>query len=142
MISSTANKQVRRVVNLVKKAKTRREEDLYVVEGIRMVSELVPEQTEQIYVSESFLKNKAREELLSGFSWEAVSDPVMKTMADTQTPQGILALVKQKHYSLGKGPYPDSGNPSGSRKFGYDSAGRRGCRDYRGGDGRNHGRYL
>ena len=53
MISSTANKQVRRVVNLVKKAKTRREEDLYVVEGIRMVSELVPEQTEQIYVSES-----------------------------------------------------------------------------------------
>ena len=67
MISSTANKQVRRVVNLVKKAKTRREEDLYVVEGIRMVSELVPEQTEQIYVSESFLKNKAREELLSGF---------------------------------------------------------------------------
>ena len=63
MISSTANKQVRRVVNLVKKAKTRREEDLYVVEGIRMVSELVPEQTEQIYVSESFLKNKAREEI-------------------------------------------------------------------------------
>ena len=45
MISSTANKQVRRVVNLVKKAKTRREEDLYVVEGIRMVSELVLEQT-------------------------------------------------------------------------------------------------
>ena len=40
MISSTANKQVRRVVNLVKKAKTRREEDLYVVEGIRMVSNL------------------------------------------------------------------------------------------------------
>ncbi len=108
MISSTANKQVRRVVNLVKKAKTRREEDLYVVEGIRMVSELVPEQTEQIYVSESFLKNKAREELLSGFSWEAVSDPVMKTMADTQTPQGILALVKQKHYSLDELLQPSS----------------------------------
>ena len=89
MISSTANKQVRRVVNLVKKAKTRREEDLYVVEGIRMVSELVPEQTEQIYVSESFLKNKAREELLSGFSWEAVSDPVMKPWRIHRPPRGF-----------------------------------------------------
>lgn len=100
MISSTANRQVRLVVNLVKKAKVRREEDLYVVEGIRMVSELVPEQVQHIYVSESFLAAQGRRELLSAFSWEAVSDQVMKVMADTQTPQGILALVKQKHYSL------------------------------------------
>lgn len=100
MISSTANRQVRRVVNLTKKARARREENLYVVEGSRMVSELVPEQVEQIYVAESFLKSKNLEEFLSGFCWEAVSDSVMKAMADTQTPQGILALVRQKHYSL------------------------------------------
>lgn len=100
MISSTANKQVRRVVNLAKKAKTRREEDLYVVEGIRMVSELEPEQVERVFASESFLAAKDRKELLSPFLWEPVSDQVMKVMADTQTPQGILALVRQKHYTL------------------------------------------
>lgn len=103
MINSTANKQVRRVVNLVKKARARREEDVYVVEGIRMVLELVPEQTERIYVSESFLgahQDKETAAFLSAFSWEAVADQVMKVMADTQSPQGILALVRQRHYTL------------------------------------------
>ncbi|MDO5415903.1 MAG: RNA methyltransferase [Lachnospiraceae bacterium] len=99
MINSTANKQVRRVTNLVKKAKARREEDLYVVEGVRMCRELKPEQVEILYVSESFLKESG-EAQLKGFPWEMVADPVMKVMADTQTPQGILALVKQKHYTL------------------------------------------
>ncbi|MCI9594059.1 MAG: RNA methyltransferase [Lachnospiraceae bacterium] len=103
MINSAANKQVRRVVNLVKKARARREEGLYIVEGIRMVLELLPEQVEQIYVSESFLRAHQDKELsafLSMFHWEPVADPVMKVMADTQTPQGILALVRQRHYTL------------------------------------------
>ena len=49
MINSTANKQVRRVTNLVKKARARREEGLYVVEGLRMCRELSPEQVEITY---------------------------------------------------------------------------------------------
>ena len=36
MISSTSNAQVKAVAALVKKAKARREQDLFVVEGIRM----------------------------------------------------------------------------------------------------------
>ena len=40
MISSTTNKQVKFVNALVKKAKTRREEDLFVAEGLRMCSEI------------------------------------------------------------------------------------------------------
>lgn len=100
MINSTANKQVRRVANLVKKARARREEHLYVVEGLRMCRELSPEQTEILYLSESFLKEKEHREMTKGFAWEAVSDQVMKVMADTQTPQGILALVRQREWTL------------------------------------------
>lgn len=100
MINSTTNKQVRRVANLGKKARLRREEKLYVAEGIRMIRELVPEQTEILYASESFLAEKDHQAMIEGFRWEAVSDQVMKVMADTQTPQGILALVRQKEYSL------------------------------------------
>ena len=40
MISSTTNKQVKFVNALVKKAKTRREEELFVAEGLRMCSEI------------------------------------------------------------------------------------------------------
>lgn len=100
MISQPTNKQVRRVANLAKKAKKRQEEGLYVVEGIRMIRELLPEQTEILYVSESFLAQGDHSRMLKDFSWETVSDPVMKVMADTQTPQGILALVRQKTWSL------------------------------------------
>ena len=40
MINSTSNKQVKRVVNLQAKAKARREEGVYVAEGLRMCSEV------------------------------------------------------------------------------------------------------
>ena len=40
MISSTANKQVKYVNALIKKAKMRREENLFVAEGLRMCEEL------------------------------------------------------------------------------------------------------
>lgn len=100
MISSTANKQVRQVVELTKKARVRREEGLYVVEGIRMCRELAPEKIKALYVSESFLAGKEHRAFLSGLSWEPVTDTVMKVMADTQTPQGILALAEQARYTL------------------------------------------
>ena len=100
MINSTTKSKVRQVANLTKKARARREEDLYVAEGLRICSELNPEETKILYVTEGFLEEKGHRELLEGFQWEIVSEPVMKVMADTQTPQGILALVRQKHYTL------------------------------------------
>ena len=33
-------------------------------------------------------------------AWETVTDEVMKAMADTQTPQGVLALVRQPKWRL------------------------------------------
>lgn len=100
MISSTSNSQVKKVISLVKKPKARREERLFVVEGLRMFQELSPEETAALYVTESFLKEEAHKKMLKGFSYETVTDTVMKYMADTQTPQGVLALVKQKEYTL------------------------------------------
>ena len=51
MISSTKNEQVKTVIELKKKAKARNEAKLFVVEGVRMVSELPKERTEKLYVS-------------------------------------------------------------------------------------------
>ncbi len=101
MITSTANKQVKYVNALVKKAKTRREEDLFVAEGLRMCQEIPKERIHTLYISESFQKNKECRELTEGVRRvEVVADEVFKALSDTQSPQGILALVKQYHYTL------------------------------------------
>lgn len=101
MISSTTNKQVKFVNALVKKAKTRREEDLFVAEGFRMCSEIPKDRIHTLYISESFSKTKECKTLREGVKHiELVTDEVFKSLSDTQTPQGILALVKQYHYTL------------------------------------------
>ena len=100
MITSSANGRIKQVMNLAKKAKARKETGLFVAEGLRMFRELPKDRIDSIFVSESFLEDESRRNLLSGARYETVSDEVFKTMSDTQTPQGILALVKQYSYEL------------------------------------------
>lgn len=100
MINSTAGKQVKRVVNLRNKAKARREEGMYVVEGLRLCRELLPEDADAVYVTESFARDRENRKWLESFRFETVTDVVMKVMADTQTPQGVLAVARQKRYTL------------------------------------------
>ncbi len=101
MITSTGNNHVRAVSSLVKKAKARREQGLFIVEGAKMFSELPKEKLKETYVSESFLRQHGEKaELLKGIHYEEVSDDVMKYMSDTQTPQGILAVAEQFYHTL------------------------------------------
>lgn len=101
MISSVTNKQVKYVNSLVKKAKTRQEEDLFVAEGARMCGEIPKDRIRTLYISESFQQHPECKELTAGVRHvELVTDAVFKALSDTQTPQGILALVKQYHYTL------------------------------------------
>ena len=38
--------------------------------------------------------------MLAGYTYEIVSDSVFKAVSDTQTPQGILCLVRKPQYRL------------------------------------------
>ena len=100
MITSTSNSQMKTIVQLNKKTKTRRQLGVFVVEGIRMFREVPREWLGQIYVSEHFLEDAGHQQELEGFSYEIVSDQVFRAVSDTQTPQGILCLVKQPVYTL------------------------------------------
>lgn len=102
MITSTGNARVKAVSALVKKAKLRKEQKLFIVEGTKMFAELPKSHLRETYVSESFLKQQGERagRLLSGCHYEIVSDDVMKYMSDTQTPQGILAVAEQFSYTL------------------------------------------
>lgn len=100
MITSTANKQVKYVSSLVKKARARRDEDLFVAEGLRMCGELPKERIKALYISESFQRSPECAVLTAGvWQVEVVSDEVFRALSDTQTPQGVLALVRQYHYT-------------------------------------------
>lgn len=96
LISSSSNPQIKQIAAMLKKAKARNEADAYIVEGIRMVREIPEADLEQIYISEAFANGHPE--------WQnkaiTVTDKVFKTMSDTATPQGILAVAKQKHYTL------------------------------------------
>lgn len=100
MINSTSNKQVKRVINLRDKAKAHREEGLYVAEGLRMCREYKPDDVEILYITENFGKQEENKKWLRGFKFEFVTDEVMHYMADTKTPQGVLAVAKQKKCTL------------------------------------------
>ena len=103
MITSTANGKVKRLVNLVKKRKTRDQEGVFVTEGPRMFEEAPRERVREVYFSESFL-GKAPEiwekVKSSGIPAEILSDHVFSHVSDTQTPQGVLAVVDRKEAAL------------------------------------------
>lgn len=106
MITSTSSSQVKHIVNLQKKSKLRKEEKQFVVEGIKMVSEAPKDRLVKVYVSETFKADN--EEFLKKMNYEAigkdilevVSDNVFIRMSDTQTPQGIMAVVKMSEITI------------------------------------------
>ena len=101
MITSTANKQVKYVSTLLKKGKARREERLFVAEGVRMCLEIPPERIQTLYISDSFRKNPHYTELTKRVRQvEVLTDTVFAALSDTRSPQGVMAVVKQRTYGL------------------------------------------
>lgn len=98
MITSTTNPQIKNLAALIKKAKERREQQAFVVEGARLCMEAPEELLLRLYVSESYLAKEENRRTLSGRNYEVVSDSVFSSVADTRTPQGILGIVRMPTY--------------------------------------------
>lgn len=109
MITSTSNQQMKQVSALLKKSKERRNTKTFVVEGPRMVIEAPIEKLKAVYVAETFENNKENLSILRELKakcdkakaiYEVVADNVFKSVSDTQTPQGIMAVVTMPEYSM------------------------------------------
>lgn len=100
MITSVTNAKVKRLVALTQKAKARREEDAFIVEGPRMFVEAPMDWIREVYVAESFFAKCEFQNRLKQTGYELVSDEVFKKISDTNTPQGILSVLKRPHYEL------------------------------------------
>lgn len=96
MITSSGNPKVKHMIQLGKKARERKKEGVFLVEGVKMFREAPRDRLVQTFVSESFLKDPEHGPLLEGIRWEAVKDSVFAQMSDTLTPQGILSVVRQQ----------------------------------------------
>lgn len=96
-ITSTSNDKIKRLINLKNKAQSRRKEKVFIVEGIKMYKETPKDRIESIFVEENFAKAHS-EEITDRYT--IVTENVFKQISDTVTPQGILAVVRQKEVKL------------------------------------------
>lgn len=101
MITSTSNDTVKHITLLVKSAKARRKEGVFVVEGERIAREIPKGSLKECFVSEKFDAGHKTEEVF-GYPVNAtvVSDKVFDKMCDTKNPQGILCVCDQNAISV------------------------------------------
>ncbi len=100
MITSTSNEKVKHVTELVKNARARRKEGLFVVEGVRIAGEIPQEALSECFVSEDLCAQGRVDEIFPyDVSVTPVSSAVFKKMSDTQNPQGIICVCRQKELS-------------------------------------------
>ena len=99
MITSSSNAQIKNITALQKLSKERKRQGLFVAEGRKMCLEAPRQLMEKLYVTESYAAENSLEEF-AGVSVELVKDSVFHAMAETKTPQGILALMKREDRRL------------------------------------------
>ncbi len=114
MITSKSNPKIKEI-RLLKQAKHRHARGEYFIEGVRLVEEALRQTVPVRKVVYSprleeaqrgaALLSSARKKI-SQAEWLYVSDEVMGSMSDTQSHQGILAVLEKREYSweeLGRG---------------------------------------
>ena len=102
MITSVNNGQVKNIIQLNQKTKARREQGLFVAEGRKMFGEAPRDWISKVYVSEALSGDAELMAQVEKLPHEIVTDSVFRQMSDTQTPQGIMTVLK-KHHKKDKG---------------------------------------
>ena len=100
MITSASNQKIKNLISIIQKSKARREQDVFITEGVKMFQEAPMDKIVEVYVAESFYETGTAREKIQQCGYEILSDELFKKVSDTQTPQGILCVMKQYHYEL------------------------------------------
>ena len=90
-----------KLVRKLAQKKFRNELKLFVAEGLRLCEEVPPAQVEFGFYTREFLSDERARILVERLkNLEEVSSSTMEKISDTQTPQGILLVVRQKFSAL------------------------------------------
>jgi len=99
MITSNQNPKIKLVRALLGRTKERREENAFVVEGMRLFEEAINSKWMIRYVLfDGTLNERGMQQVeglkLWGVDVDEVSAGVMKSISETETPQGVLAVIE------------------------------------------------
>jgi TrmH family RNA methyltransferase len=105
MITSSQNSKIKLVRALLGRAKERREANAFVVEGVRLVEEAVRSNWGLKFVLyDETLSERGKTQVerlkLSGVDIEMVSSSLMKSLSETESPQGLLAVLELKQLPI------------------------------------------
>ena len=105
MITSSQNSKIKLVRTLLGRARERREENAFVVEGVRLVEEAVNSNWGlNLVLYDATLSERGRSQVEAltsrGVDVELVSETVMRALSETETPQGLLAVVAFKQLPI------------------------------------------
>ena len=90
-----------KLVRKLAQKKYRNELKLFVAEGLRLCEEVPPAQIEFGFYTREFLSEERSRRLIEQLkNLEEISLSTMEKLSDTQTPQGILLVVRQKFSTL------------------------------------------
>jgi RNA methyltransferase, TrmH family len=110
MITSNQNSKIKLVRALLGRSKERREAGAFVAEGVRLVEEAVKANWNcRFALYDETLSERGKSQIESlksrGVDVEEVSASVMKSISETEAPQGILAILESANL-----PIPQSTN--------------------------------
>ena len=106
MITSTANRQVKLLMQLSRKRKARDEQGVFLAEGPKMLENVPADRIVKAYFSESWYKEHAHgsgspyDPSIGGYEFEVMEDHIFPSVSGTETPQGVLLIVKRSETPL------------------------------------------
>jgi len=115
IISSVQNQLIKESRKLQQR-KYREEQKAFLIEGVRLAEEALPRgalttvfYTEQLLQSErgQALYQRLQEKATAGLVLQEVTPQVLKTLAETESPQGIVAIARQQDKPLSRLSLPE-----------------------------------
>ncbi len=104
MITSSSNPRVKQIVQWQNKARERRDAGIFLTEGFKMFGEAPEDRILEVYIADDTWDRAAAipgmREKLSRTGCETVTSELFRKMSDTQSPQGILCVMKRPRYRL------------------------------------------
>ena len=90
------NKKIKQILSWQRSAKDRREAGVFIVEGTKMYKEAPSDWIKEVYLTQKVLDELGEPQ----HTCYLVEDSVFEKMSDTQTPQGVLTVLKRPEYSV------------------------------------------
>lgn len=104
IITSNSNAKVKQIIQWRDKSRDRRNDGVFLVEGVKMFEEAPEDGILEVYVAETAIQkltavqDKPITDKLNRHAFITVKDDVFVRMSDTQTPQGIITVMRRREY--------------------------------------------